>query len=102
MGPVGELAVTHAAHAEHEAEQFAVGIERARGETADVIDNVQERDGDDVGKIEPPHMALQVDGRLTLLDRAQRPNVDRRLRGTFESFRRRFGCGKSPARRRHH
>jgi len=38
--PVYDLAVAHAVHAEDEAEHLAVAVEGARGESADVLDDV--------------------------------------------------------------
>ena len=65
-----ELTVAHAADPEDEAEQDAGGVERARGELADVVDDVQQGCWYNVYVVHAPHFALQLGGRPAFLVRA--------------------------------
>jgi hypothetical protein len=74
---VGELSIADAADAEDKSEQCAVLVERAGGEAAHVLHDMEERGGNDVGLIPAPDASLQFDAGPSVLDGGERANADR-------------------------
>jgi hypothetical protein len=50
-------------------------VERAGGESADVVDDVEERRGDDVGAVPTPDVALQLDAGVSVFHGDERSDA---------------------------
>jgi hypothetical protein len=79
--------ITNAGDPEDEAEQVVLRVERSGSESADVVDDVQQRRWDDLALLKPPDVTLEIDASVTVLVRAERANAN--IRGDrFSSERR--------------
>jgi hypothetical protein len=52
-------------------------VEGAGGEAADVVDDVEEGGGHDVGAVPAPHVALQLDAGVSVFDGDEWPDAHR-------------------------